>query len=241
MFLLARAIPLSLLLVVATPASAGLRATYGQPDGKQLVIDVADDGAARVGEPGNEEYGLLRADGFYIVGREQGEWRVARIADVAAAIDRVLPPIFKDIFTASGSRKPPAAFRVEAAGESREVGGRTGKVFRVFGMNDAKPDEAETFVISDDPALKPVGRAMEQFMDAAMVPAAVLIGPTAADLIAETHAIFALGTPLDAGGRFTLQGVETLAVPASAVALPGTPQTVAELVAAMKASMKPPQ
>lgn len=227
-------------LLAAAPAIAGQRATYLQPDGKQLVIDVGDDGDARVGEPGQEEYGLLRRDGFYIVSHETGTWQVARIADIAAAIDQVVPPIFRDIFTAASPRKPPGAFRVEAKAD-REVAGRRGKVYLVYGMNDAKPDEAETFVMSDDPALKPIGRAMEQFMNGAMVPAAVFIGPAAADLITETRAIFALGTPLDAGGRFTLTGIETVAVPAGATALPAKPQTVAELVAAMKAAQKKPE
>ena len=225
------------MLLGAAPALAGQRATYLQPDGKQLVIDVADDGDTRVGEPGQEEYGLLRRDGFYIVSGETGAWQVARLADVAAAIDQVVPPIFKDIFTAGIARKPPGAFRVEARGE-RTVAGRRGKVYLVYGMNDAKPAEAETFVISDDPALAPIGRAMEQFMNGAMVPAAVFIGAAAADIIAETRAIFALGTPLDAGGRFQLTEVESVAVPASATVLPAKPQTVEELVAAMKAAQK---
>ena len=230
----------AILLAFAGTAEAGQRATYSQPDGKRLVIDVADTGEARIGEAGKEEYGLLLADGFYMVSREGGTWRTARIADVAAAIDQVMPPIFKDVFTAAAARKPPAAFKIEAAG-TQTVAGRTGKVYRVSGMNDAEPAKPETFVMSDDPALKPVGRAMEQFMNGAMVPAAVLIGPAAADIVAETRAIFALGTPLDAGGRFKLEEIETLDVPAGALALPAKPQTTAELVEMMKASMKMPE
>jgi hypothetical protein len=236
-----RTLPLiAALLALAGPAQAGMRATYSQPDGKQLVVDVTDGGEARIGEAGQEEYGLLLADGFYIVSNEGGAWRTARIADVAAAIDQVLPPIFKDIFTAGSSAKPPAGFRIEAKG-AQTIAGRAGKVYAVYGMNDARPKEAETFVMSDDPALKPVGLAMEQFMNGAMVPAAALIGPAAADIVAETRAIFALGTPLDAGGRFKLANVETVDVPASAVALPAKPQTTADLVAMMRASMKMPQ
>jgi len=236
-----RTLPLiAALLALAAPADAGMRATYSQPDGKQLVIDVADNGAARIGEAGQSEYGLLLADGFYIVSNENGAWRTARIADIAAAIDQVLPPIFKDIFTAASTAKPPAGFRIEPKG-AETIAGRPGKVYAVYGMNDATPKQPETFVMSDDPALKPVGRAMEQFMNGAMVPAAALIGPAAADIVAETRAIFALGTPLDAGGRFKLASVETVDVPASAVALPAKPQTTAELVAMMQASMKMPQ
>jgi hypothetical protein len=236
-----RTLPLlAALLALAGPAEAGLRATYSQPDGKQLVVEVADNGAARIGEPGRDEYGLLLPDGFYIVSNEGGEWRTARITDVAAAIDQVLPPIFKDIFAAGSTRKPPADFRIEAKG-AETIAGRPGKVYAVYGMSDARPTEAETFVMSDDPALKAVGQAMEQFMNGAMVPAAALIGPAAADIVAETRAIFALGTPLDAGGRFKLANVEAADVPASAVALPVKPQTTAELVAMMRASMAMPR
>jgi hypothetical protein len=228
----------AILIAAAAPAEAGLRATYAQPDGQRLVIDVADNGDARIGEVGKAEYGLLLADGFYMVSNEGGAWQAARLSDVAAAIDQVLPPIFRDIFTAGSARKPPAWFRIDAKGE-RTVAGRSGKVYAVAGMNDGRAKETETFVMSDDPALKPIGRAMEQFMNAAMVPAAAMIGPAAADIVAETRAIFALGTPLDAGGRFTLTSIETVDVPAAATTLPTKPQTTAELVALMKASMTP--
>ena len=235
--------PLLALLLLAVPvaARAGQRATYTQADGKLLAIDVGDDGVARVGEPGSDEYGLLRADGFYIVSQASGAWQVARIADVAAAIDQVVPPIFKDILTAPDAHKPPAAFRIERGTGRRNVGGRSGQVYTVYGMNVANPAEAETFVISDDPTLRPIGHAMEQFMDAALVPAAAPIMTAAADLIAETHAIFALGTPLDAGGRFRLQSIDAVDVPGSAMLLPAKPQTVGELVAAMKAAQAKPQ
>jgi hypothetical protein len=231
---------LAILLLVAAPASAGQRAIYTQPDGQQLLIDVAGNGDARIGEAGKSEYGLLLRDGFYIVSNEGGPWRTARISDIAAAIDQVVRPIFGDIFSAGSTRRPPTPFRIEPNG-AQAVGGRQGKVYRIFGMDDGKPDQSETFVISEDPALKPIGRAMEQFMHAAMVPAAVFVGPAAADIVAETRAIFALGTPLDAGGRFKLEAVETVDVPASAMKLPAKPDTVAQLVAAMKASRTPPK
>ena len=229
----------AILIAAAAPAQAGMRATYAQPGGQTLVIDVADNGDARIGEPGKPEYGLLLADGFYMVSNEGGTWQAARITDVAAAIDQAVQPIFGDILAPGSTRRPPAWFRIDAKGE-RTVAGRAGTVYAVSGMNEGRAKEAETFVLSTDPALKPVGRAMEQFMNAAMVPAAAMIGPSVAGIIAETRAIFALGTPLDAGGRFTLSSVETIEVPADATKLPVKPQTTAELAALMKASMAPP-
>ena len=226
-----------LLLLSAAPALAGLRATYDDAgQSRQLIVDVADNGDARISEAGSSDYGLLLSGQFYMVGREDGVVTVARSEDVAAAIDTVVPPIFKNIFS-GGEARAPAAFRAEKKG-SRIVGGRTGTVYAVYGLNDEKPNEATEFVMSDDPALKPVGRALEQFMNAAILPGAVFIGPAAAEIVAQTRAIFALGTPIDGGGRFTLAKIETVKLNHEALELPARPKTVDELVAAMAAGRR---
>lgn len=225
----------TLLIALASPAHAGLRATYIDPEAKELTILVADNGDARISESARpDQYGLLLDGHFHIVGVEDGKLTVARIEDVAAAIDQVMPPIFRDIFTATSSKITSSNFRAEKTGK-RTIEGREGAVWAVYGLSEGKPDEATEFVMSDDPALKPVGRAMEQFMNAAIVPAAVFIGPATRDLIADTRAIFALGTPLDAGGRFKLTRVETVDVAHEAMELPSKPVSVETLVAEMKA------
>jgi hypothetical protein len=226
---------LAILACCATPAAAGLRATYSDAEGsRKLVIDVADNGDARIGDKASDDYGLFVGGHFYMVSRDDKGPTVARIEDVAAAIDQVMPPVFKDIFTKAAASAKPGKLRLEAKGE-RSLAGRAGKLWLVYGMDEKDPAKPTEFVISEDPALKPVGRAMEQFMNAAVVPAAVFIGPAAAEIVAETHQIFALGTPLDAGGRFKLEAVETVDVPAEALKLPGKLKTVDEIVAAMKA------
>ena len=172
---------LAMLVTWANPALAGLRATYSDAEGsRKLVIEVADNGDARIGDKASEDYGLLLGGHFYMVSRDDKGLAVARIEDVAAAIDRVMPPVFKDIFTAAATASAkPAKLRMEAKGE-RSLGGRTGRLFLIYGLDEKEPAKPTEFVISDDPALKPVGRAMEQFMNAAVVPAAVFIGPAAA-------------------------------------------------------------
>lgn len=231
---------LALLACCATPALAGMRATYADAEGsRKLVIDVAENGDARIGDKASDDYGLLLAGQFYMVSRDEKGPTVARIEDVAAAIDRVMPPVFKDIFTAASASTKRAKLKMEAKGE-RSLAGRPGKLWLVYGMDEKDPAKPTEFVISEDPALKPVGRAMEQFMNAAVVPAAVFIGPAAAEIVSETHEIFALGTPLDAGGRFRLESVETVEVAAETLKLPGKLKTVDEIVAQMKAP-SPPQ
>lgn len=237
-----RRIPGMLIAIAApmlawTPAQAGLRAIYiDVAKAKQLQIDVYDNGDARIAEVGNEDYGMLLGGEFYIVDVEGGKPTVARLKDVATAMDQVLPPIFKGLFDMAADQAPKAELRIEP-GEAGSAGGRDGRVYHVRGLDSSNPAKATDYLISADPELKPVGIALEAFMNAAIVPAAPLIGAGAAELIAETRTIFALGTPIDVGGRFRLNLAGKAAFPAAYFRLPARPQSVEQLVAAMKLSM----
>ena len=224
------------LLLAATSAQAGLRAIYIDiTKAKQLQIDVYDNGDARIGEVGSNDYGLMIGGQFYIVDVENGTPTVARLTDVATAIDRVLPPIFKGLLDRPAAM--PRTHLVIEPGETGSAGGRDGRTFHVKGLDSTQPDKATDYLISSDADLKPVGAALEQFMNAALVPAAPLIGAMASEMIAETHAIFALGTPIDVGGRFRLNLAGKAAFPAAYFRLPAQPLSVDQLVTQMKLSM----
>ena len=225
-------------LIASTPASAGLHVVYlDMEKAKQLQIDVADNGDARIAEVGSPDYGLLLNGEFYVIDVQDGHATVARIRDVATAIDAVLPPIFKGLFDKPGNIPPSERLKIEP-GEAGSAGGRDGRVYHVRGFDDLTPDKVTDYLISSDPDLKPVGIALEQFMNAAIVPAAPLLGASARDLIQETRSIFALGTPIDIGGRFRLNLAGKAAIPAGVFRLPAAPLTVAALTQAMKASME---
>jgi hypothetical protein len=221
-------------LGLCPPAIAGTHVTYaGETPDRTMTIEVADNGDARISDGRSSDYGLMLSGHFYVVAHQNGTVRVMRIEDVAAAIDQVIPPVFKGVL--SGARPaPPKAFRAVKKG-TRSVAGHAGTVYAIYGLDDAKPEAAQDFVMSDDPALKPVGAVLEQFMNAAIVPAAPLLGGSAADIIASTRAIFALGTPLDAGGRFRLTSLVTADVPPDRLALPAQPATVETLVSGRRA------
>jgi len=217
-------------------ADAGLRAVYRDAGkAKQLQIEVQDNGDARIAEAGSDDYGLLIGGEFYVIDVEDGKATVARLRDIAAAIDKVLPPIFKGLFDKAAAATPPGHLTVEPAGAG-SAGGREGRVYHVKGLDDSEPGKTTDFLISADPELKPIGAALEQFMNAALVPAAPLIGKAAAEMIVQTRTIFALGTPIDVGGRFRLDSVAKAELPADRFKLPAPAQTVDQLVAAMKAS-----
>ena len=94
--------------------------------------------------------------------------------------------------------------------------------------------------MSNEPALQPVGHAMEQFIIATIVPIGALIGDAAAEMVADTRAIFAKGAPLDLGGRFVLVSFEPAEVTQETVTLPAKPQSVAEIVAGFKGGTTEP-
>ena len=143
--------------LAASPAVAGTRASYsGTSDPKDLVIEVSDDGgAARVSVPGRDDYGLLLGDQFFMVGPQDGKMQVARVADLAAAFDRVLPPVFKGLFgamagtTAGTIRTKPLQV---THGGNATVAGIAGEVLMVKGLNDDKPDAAISITVTHDPA-----------------------------------------------------------------------------------------
>jgi hypothetical protein len=235
--LMIRTFAVILSLAIAAPANAGLRATYRTTEeAVPLIVEVADNGDARIGERDAEDYGLLVGGQFYMVAGKAGEQTVARVADIARAVDTVIGPVFGDAFTRAGPAAPKATIRTAAKG-SRTVGGESGTIYAVSGLDHERPGMAIEVVASDATRLQPIGRALEGFMNAALIPGAPLLGAGAGELIEETRAIFALGTPLASDGRFTLEKVETVAVAAGRVALPDAPSTYETLVTKMRALM----
>ncbi len=230
---MSRAIALLLpLLVMAAPATAGSRAVYGGMPGPPIVIEVGDNGDARIGAEGKDEYGLLIGTEFYLVSKDGGSWKVARIADQAAAFDKVLPPIFRTIFSAAGKASPTKLKMVKKG--TRTVAGITGDVYAVTGLDSEKPAEVTELVITTDPRLVPAGRALAGFNDAMMVMMTPLIGEMAASEVAENHALAALGTPLDTKMGLHLTGFAEASVDPARLTLPAKPQTVDQIVAGIK-------
>lgn len=220
------------LLVMAAPAIAGSRAVFEGMPGPPVVIEVGDNGDARVGAEGKDEYGLLIGGEFYLVAKEKGQWTVARVADQAAAFDKVMPPIFRTIFSAAAKSRPSKLKMVKTG--TRTVAGITGDVYAITGLDSEKPTEVTEMVISTDRRIAPAGRALGGFTDAMMVMMAPLIGEMAASEIAQNHELMALGTPLDTKDGLHLKAFSEAVVDPARLVLPAKPQTVDQIVAGIK-------
>src|SRR6478609_5021141 len=106
-----------LLLLAAVPAEAGTRAVYEQAENKgSLTVEIADNGDVRVGPADQSMYILLIGDASYIVTIKDGKTTVARVTDVAAAFDKVMPPIFGKIFGAAAKGAPKGPPPMETIG-----------------------------------------------------------------------------------------------------------------------------
>jgi hypothetical protein len=226
-----------LALCLAAPALAGQRAVYLSADGDNLIVEVADNGNAAIRPTKSKEYGIYRDGQFYLVGEEQGQWKVARLEDMAAAFDQVMPPIFGQLFGAMASAKQGSKLRIEQRGR-RKVAGLDGIVYEVYGLDSDKPGAPNIFVLSKDPALAPVGKAMEQFLISSVVAMRPLLGELAVALASDMRTIFANGAPLDAEDKFKLESLVQVEIPDANFVLPAQPQTVAQIVAEMKAGMQ---
>jgi len=227
-----RLVAVTLALVsAAAPADAGIKAIYDKPDKSPLTIEIADNGDARVGPDDQSMYVLLLHDTAYVVATQDGKLMVARLADVAAAFDKVMPPIFGKLFSAAAEGAKGDSTKIEKIGP-RTVNGREGIAYRLKGGDPN--DKAPEMVLSPDPALAPVGKAMGRFTEATMLLLAPLFGKETANMVGEMRAVLALGTPLQGADGMTLRSVETADVPPARVTLPGKPQTVDEIVKSIK-------
>lgn len=227
------------LLLAPLPAFAGQRATYSDNSNQRLVILVADNGDARVTGPDPDQYGVVRGGQFYLVARKEGQWTVARPQDVAAAFAKVMPTIFGD---AAGPtpRPAPKLPTFEPAGKGTHLG-REGRLYRFRFARAAPGDQPSLFLMSEDPALKPIGAALEQFTLALTLLMGAFMGPAVEDELVETRAIFALGTPLDMAQGYKLVSLETVEVGHEAMELPATPKTIDQIAAEVEVRALTPE
>ena len=220
------------LFAIAAPADAGTRAVYDRPDNKgTLTVEIADNGDVRVGPEDQTMYVLLIGDTSYVVSPTDGKPSVARLVDVAAAFDKVMPPMFGKLFGAAAEATKDVPSPIEKIGPE-SVNGRAGIAYRFKTGEDGEVQPA--IVLSQDPALAPVGRAMGRFTEATMLLLAPLFGKATENMVADMRAVLVLGTPLRGGDGMTLNSVEPADIPGSRVTLPAKPLTVDEILKSMK-------
>lgn len=203
------------LLLVLPPsvAEADVTATYSAPGGQKVMkIEVAENGDLRSETFPGTRVIYLRDGTSFVVDRHFSPPMVARVDDLAPAVFELL------------ARADPTALeqakhvphRVFVRKGTVSVQGRTGDAYYEQAP-DGRVSANPAIVISHDPALAPLGRAI-----AAQFEEGEKLSPSPPNIA--TRAILRTGTPLLING-LQLQSISDAAIPPSEFELPGPIET----------------
>lgn len=209
-----RALLSLLLLAIALPAQAGIVATYrAERNGLELTFEVGDNGDFRTGMKGQSRYLLGIGDVTYIVAGD----RATRVSDYGIWMRERGP---------AAPEQEPVPFGIIQDG-TVTVRGRTGRAyFPDFG--DGPMRQRLVWVISDDPALRPLGAAFTRHWYAGLEMGESLI-PYSAEAMKPLVAPMMTGTPLIAFIQLELVSLEFRAIAPDRLKLPATIETLEQL------------
>lgn len=215
-------IVLLIALLLPAAAEAGLRATYGVTASRPLTIEVADNGdvAAEL----SPYRRLLVRGGIAIIVEESLTGPVVmRLSDLQAIVEARR--------RAERRRAPPQPEAQFIPRGPMVVNGRTGAAYWRPTPYGSAPEQLVA-MISDDPALAPLGRAMRHVREAQDAFEALQTGlpDETLDWTRPIDALLDAGTPLRHWG-WTLRTVETAATDPSSFVPPAEPQSMAAVAA----------
>ena len=225
-------------VVGAMPSEAGIRATYvgstvknGQSVPIAMTFTVDDAGNDRIDTVYNGSLigWLVHRDGdAWIIQKEKTGWVVMRQADFAAVSNE------RDMAMA-GKSSDDGPYDIVDLGPAT-VAARAGETYGLRKRGDTSPVErAHQFVISTDPALAPLARALAR--EAAEMPRRrTSAGDNNIGLVPRTVEILSRGGLLSRGDASKLDSVETVDVPATTFDLPGPVLSLDQV----RARMAPP-
>lgn len=218
-------------LLAAAPAWADTTAVYKAADGGgEMTIEIASNGDVRSTAGTRGDYVILRGDEVYMVfftdkgpvvdrmrdvGFAMAEWMRAKMPEFGKMPDRDVPG-FKFI-----------------DGGTATVNGRPGKIWYQTGGGDRLTADF-SIVISADPALADIGKAMLRQTDASQQMMQQAMGH-AAGFMGGTLDVLRTGTPIRLMG-IELTTVTHTPIPADRFALPAEPETREQVSARFKAN-----
>lgn len=226
----------------AAPAQAGMRAVYEERDARRTItFEVSDQGSFRAGS--DTRYRLVREDGVYEVAAVDGRTYVARIEDLAAAMKETTSPFVRSLVKAATylGERGPGDWVITGR---RKVNGRPGVEFRLTerGDVDAADELDDTrLVLSRDPDLAPLGRAMLHYTADELYLKMHLVSGISADSALRTlDDIADEGTVIASSeGDIRLLSVAQAEIAPDRLALPAAPISRTEIVSLIRAKRNP--
>lgn len=213
----ARFLAALLFLVLAAPAQADITARFRQADDQAMVVEANENGESRM-TVSHAVYVTTGGVTHMILTDPQGTF-VVRQQDFMA--------LMAELLRAAGQAEAPAVgegVTIAEAG-SETLAGRVGTVFRL--SRPQHPTDSLELVISADPELAPLGRALAGHI----APFFTTMGGAMPGVAAAASELMARGTLIRLGDLWRLDSVETAPVPPSAFALPSAPISAEALAA----------
>lgn len=220
---------IALLALLPAPALADLTAVYADPGHKSaMTIEIAANGDVHgdmIGRPGTT---FVRHQGeFYFIESSPSGPMVMRVDDMAQVMAEEIAKLPADQRPFATPPRVPVLVRKGSA----TVGGRTGTAWYMQ-QSDGQLAERPWVVISDDPALAPLGQAMASEFDLSK---RLLLPAMGEAPFQPMQDVLKTGTPI----TFTqveLKSVSNDPIPASHFALPGRPASIEQVRKVMTAA-----
>lgn len=207
-----------LLALIPGTATAGIRATFGVDMGAPILVEIADNGDISAELGNGRRLLVLAGEDYLVVDRLTGPL-VMRPADLrVAAAER--PRSWRDPSPGSNERFIPRFVERGTA----EVQDRTGRAWFLNLPEDGRPAQPIA-VLSSDPALAPLSRALARMIAADAALAAIEQPGMEGDSVLTSMApLLDQGAPLRFG-IWTLRSVEHVAMPPERFTLPAPVET----------------
>jgi len=216
-----RALLLAFFAAAAPPALADTTAVYGSPrPGFSMTVEINDNGDLRGEIAGQPHYFIKRAGELFLIEKTEAGRRVTRFTDLKTAMLEQMPKLLPRMPSGAADGLP----RMDLVPRGEVVvNGRRGKAyFDTSGEGELYPEPV--VVISDDPALAELGKALA----AQYAFSTLLIGEWLGQVpafISQTQRILESGAPL----RFAnmeLKSVSAAPIDPDRFTLPGLPETL---------------
>jgi len=207
-----------LLLMTPTAATAGLRATYAVRHGPPVTVEIADNGDISAGLGSGRRLIVQGGEEYLVVDRLTGPL-VMRLADLRVVTSEM--PRENAAVSFSSSPGPLPAF-VERG--TVEVDGRTGRAFYID-VPGERPENLLIAVLSSDPTLAPLSRAMSRMMAAELASSSRGEPNPGEDRgFSMIERLLEQGAPLRLD-PWSLRTVQHLPIPPERIVLPAPPET----------------
>lgn len=230
-------------------AQAGTRAVYEQLSRpERVVFEIADNGDFRAGEPGDRQYRLVLGGEAYQVAELNGHLLTARLSDIEEALRVSANGMGRSLMRSLTALAASTPQRIVHAGYT-EINGWRGEVYRIdgaeweFDRHGAwrDPDGPPYYVVSRDPALRPVGQALTTFTAGELAFGRHLLADNAARVLLDTlYRLDAYGTLIDSSENgLRLAQASSEPIDRARLALPSPPLSREALLALIQQKRNP--